>query len=76
MFHPYIKGGTTSIFSKKNGLPSDIIYAIREDNNGRFWVSTNAGLSMYAPLQKTFKNYTTEDGIQNDEFKPHKAPMN
>lgn len=57
----------------KNGLASDIIYAIKEDSNGKFWLSTNSGLSSYDPVTGSFKNYTTEDGLQGDEFKPHSA---
>jgi signal transduction histidine kinase/CheY-like chemotaxis protein len=65
--------GHFTVFTKKDGLASDIIYAIKEDNEGRFWISTNSGLSVYDPAAGTFKNYTTEDGLQGDEFKPHSA---
>ena len=61
------------IFTKKDGLPSDIIYAVREDNNGKLWISTNSGISEYSPGENTFKNYTVEDGLQADEFKSHSA---
>jgi len=61
------------IFTKKDGLPSDIIYAVREDNNGMLWISTNNGISEYNPVNSTFKNYTVEDGLQADEFKSHSA---
>jgi len=61
------------IFTKKDGLPSDIIYAVREDNNGKIWISTNSGLSEYDPATNKFKNYTIEDGLQADEFKSHSA---
>jgi signal transduction histidine kinase/ligand-binding sensor domain-containing protein/DNA-binding response OmpR family regulator len=61
------------IFTKKNGLPSDIIYAAREDNNNKLWISTNSGLSEYDPVTNVFKNFTVDDGLQDDEFKPHCA---
>ena len=61
------------IFTKKDGLPSDIIYAVREDNNGKLWISTNNGISEYNPDNSSFKNYTVEDGLQADEFKSHSA---
>jgi len=61
------------IFTKKDGLPSDIIYAVREDNNNKLWISTNGGLSEYDPVKNSFKNFSTEDGLQDDEFKPHSA---
>jgi signal transduction histidine kinase/ligand-binding sensor domain-containing protein/DNA-binding response OmpR family regulator len=60
-------------FTKKDGLPSDIIYAVREDNNGKIWIGTNNGLSEYDPGTNKFNNYTVEDGLQADEFKSHSA---
>jgi len=61
------------IFTKKDGLPSDIIYAVKEDNNGKIWIGTNNGLSEYDPATNKFSNYTVEDGLQADEFKSHSA---
>lgn len=65
--------GHFTVFTKKDGLPSDVIYAVREDNNGRLWISTNNGLSKLDTRTGRFENYTTEDGLQSDEFKPHSA---
>ena len=65
--------GTFKVFSKKDGLPSDIIYAVREDKKGELWVSTNGGIATFNPGTSKFKNFTTEDGVQGDEFKPHSA---
>ncbi|MGZ3778456.1 MAG: response regulator, partial [Mucilaginibacter sp.] len=71
LFDPATKHFT--VFAKKDGLPSDIIYSVREDDYGKLWISTNSGISMYDPLSNHFKNYTTEDGVAGDEFKPHSA---
>jgi len=65
--------GRFTVFNTKDGLPSDIIYAVREDKKGTLWVSTNNGLSNFDPVKRTFKNYTVEDGLQEDEFKSHSA---
>lgn len=62
-----------TVFTTKDGLPSDVIYAVREDKLGTIWVSTNNGLSNYDPVKRTFKNYTIEDGLQDEEFKSHSA---
>jgi signal transduction histidine kinase/ligand-binding sensor domain-containing protein/DNA-binding response OmpR family regulator len=62
-----------TVYTKKDGLPSDITYAIKEDEKGKLWVSTNNGLSRLDPATGKFKKFTTEDGIQGDEFKPHSA---
>lgn len=69
LFDPVTKHFT--VYNKLSGLPSDIIYAIEEDNGGKLWISTNSGLSRYDRTTGTFQNFTTEDGIQGDEFKPH-----
>ncbi len=65
--------GRFTVFTKKDGLPSDITYSAREDRRGNLWVSTNNGLAMLDPLARKFRNYTQEDGVQGDEFKPHAA---
>jgi len=70
-FDPRTKHFT--VFSKKDGLPSDIIYAALEDDHDKLWVSTNAGLSAYDPATNTFQNFTVEDGLQDEEFKSHSA---
>jgi signal transduction histidine kinase/ligand-binding sensor domain-containing protein/DNA-binding response OmpR family regulator len=71
LFDPQTRRFT--IFTKKEGLPSDVIYAVEEDNYGKLWISTNNGISCYDPAARVFKNYTVEDGLQDDEFKPHSA---
>ncbi|RWY53668.1 hybrid sensor histidine kinase/response regulator [Mucilaginibacter gilvus] len=71
LFDPVTRHFTA--FTKKDGLPSDIIYAAREDDDSKLWVSTNNGLSEFDPAKRTFKNYSVEDGLQEDEFKSHSA---
>jgi signal transduction histidine kinase/ligand-binding sensor domain-containing protein/DNA-binding response OmpR family regulator len=71
MFNPETRRFT--VFTKKDGLPSDIIYAVREGVYNRLWISTNNGLSAYNPVDHVFKNFTIEDGLQDDEFKAHSA---
>ena len=55
-------------YTIKDGLPSEAIYGILEDENGNFWLSTNNGLSRFNPKDKKFKNYNVKDGLQNNEF--------
>lgn len=55
-------------YSKKDGLPNDVIKAILEDDSGNLWVSTNKGLSKFNPTTEVFKNYDGNDGLQNYEF--------
>jgi DNA-binding NtrC family response regulator/ligand-binding sensor domain-containing protein len=55
-------------YTVKDGLPSDAIYGILEDEKGNFWLSTNNGLSRFNPRDGIFKNYNVKDGLQNNEF--------
>ena len=55
-------------FTTQDGLPSDFIYTIIPDETGRFWMSTNRGVTCFDPLKETFSNYTVEDGLQGFEF--------
>lgn len=62
---------TTGEFTQyrlKDGLPNEVIYGIKEDNNRNLWLSTNRGLSCFNPKKKTFRNFSTHDGVQDQEF--------
>lgn len=54
--------------TEKDGLPNNTIYGIVEDNDGNLWLSTNFGLSRYNPANGIFRNFTTSDGLQSNEF--------
>jgi ligand-binding sensor domain-containing protein/two-component sensor histidine kinase len=53
---------------EKDGLPSNVIYGILEDEKGNLWLSSNLGISKFNPKSKSFKNYDREDGLQSNEF--------
>jgi ligand-binding sensor domain-containing protein len=50
-------------FTKKDGLPSDKIYAVRV-GDGRVWAGTDAGLAYYE--DGTWTTLTTADGLAHD----------
>jgi ligand-binding sensor domain-containing protein len=52
----------------KDGLPSDVVYGILEDDHGKLWLSTNYGLSRFDPDTETFRNYDTRDGLLVNEY--------
>ncbi len=72
------RGGGLNLFDRENnrwlaytvedGLPSNVVYGILEDNRGSLWLSTNNGISRFNPEDRTFKNYDSNDGVQADEF--------
>jgi|GEM_PF-571288 len=52
-----------------NGLANNSTYGILPDKNRQFlWVSTNNGLSRLNTGTLKFENFTTADGLQNNEF--------
>jgi signal transduction histidine kinase/ligand-binding sensor domain-containing protein len=60
-----------------DGLPSDAIYGMLEDEQGNLWLSTNQGLSRFDPQRERFANYGVHDGLQGDEFSGgayHRSP--
>lgn len=52
----------------EDGLPSNTIHAIEEDDAGYLWLSTNSGISRFNPHTFEFKNYSMKNGLQNREF--------
>ena len=55
-------------YTTANGLPSDIIYGILEDEQKRLWLSTANGLSRFDPGTESFRNYDVSDGLQSNTF--------
>lgn len=55
-------------YTPHEGLPNNTIHAIQEDYNHNLWLSTNQGLVMYDRSRNSFKNFDTNDGLQNNEF--------
>ena len=59
------------IFSTKtshDGLPSDVIFTITEDEYNTLWMSTENGIVNYNPKNGVFRNYNQFDGIHNEGF--------
>jgi ligand-binding sensor domain-containing protein len=53
-------------FTTNNGLPSNTIYDIIQDENGFIWIATDYGVSKFDGL--TFKNFTVTDGLPGNEI--------
>ncbi len=49
-------------------MSNNFIYGLLEDKVGRFWMSTNFGISVFNPKTFEFKSYTASDGICINEF--------
>ncbi len=55
-------------FSEIDGLPNATIYSGIWDQKGNLWMSTGRGLSCLNLVTREFRNFSTEDGLQGNEF--------
>ncbi len=58
-------------FGRKDGLISNSIWGILEDNNNNLWLKTDNGLFKFNTTTKIIKRYTKEDGISDNFFLPY-----
>jgi signal transduction histidine kinase/ligand-binding sensor domain-containing protein/DNA-binding response OmpR family regulator len=63
-----LSGGSITHYHEGDGLANNMVYGILPDQQGRFWISTNHGLSSFDPGSATFTNYSVSDGLQSNEF--------
>ncbi len=63
------KTGNCVRYTKKDGLPNNVVYTILTDADLNLWMSTNNGLSCFSPEIQKFRNFTQRDGILGNEFK-------
>lgn len=52
----------------REGLRSDVIYSITEDQHGHLWFATEAGLSCYNQQTGRIRNFSRYDGIPDVEM--------
>ncbi|MBK7939878.1 MAG: hypothetical protein IPJ82_23585 [Lewinellaceae bacterium] len=62
------KGKVVAVYSRENGLRNNSTVGILPDEKGNYWLSTFSGLSYFDTKLKTFRNYTTADGLSHNEF--------
>ncbi len=55
-------------YTTSEGLPSNTILQMLEDNNHNLWLSTYNGLCKFHTISKTCRNYTQSDGLQSNQF--------
>lgn len=55
-------------FTLREGLPSNIIYGILEDEERRLWLSSANGLVQFEPRSGKIKTYFKENGLQSNQF--------
>ncbi|MFN8397823.1 MAG: two-component regulator propeller domain-containing protein [Bacteroidia bacterium] len=53
-------------FTKRDGLPSNMVLHLYEDRTGNIWLGTRFGASRYDG--KSLRTFTTKDGLPNDDI--------
>lgn len=59
---------TFSGYNKAQGIASDAIYGLLEDENGRVWISGGKGLSVLDPETGKVTLYDSDHGLQSEDF--------
>lgn len=57
-------------YNQSHGLGSNTVYTLLEDHNGKLWMSTSNGISMFDPAGEVFTNYHRNNGVEISEFTP------
>jgi signal transduction histidine kinase/ligand-binding sensor domain-containing protein/DNA-binding response OmpR family regulator len=60
--------GAIRYVNENDGLSNNQALCILEDKNGNLWISTTRGLSRYNPSTRQFRNFTSREGLRNDQF--------
>lgn len=56
------------VYSVKDGLPDNTVYAILSDRNNNLWLSTNKGICRFDPVTHETRVFHTLHGLPGDEF--------
>ena len=55
-------------YTKRNGLPSNMILRLLEDGRGNLWVTTQTGLAIYDRANGRFRDLSVGDDVMSAEF--------
>ena len=62
------KTNTFKRLTTDDGLPSNTILRLLEDQEGNLWMSTYNGVCRFDKKRKTFRNFSVNDGLQSNQF--------
>ena len=60
--------GEFRVYAERDGLPSNAVAALEQDDTGMLWLSTSRGLSRFDPIAEQFRNYDQTDGLLTHSF--------
>ncbi|HPF51318.1 MAG TPA: two-component regulator propeller domain-containing protein [Draconibacterium sp.] len=60
--------GPLKYYTEDDGLANNQALCILEDDHHLFWISTSNGLSKFDPVHEIFQNFSSRDGLGNNQF--------
>ncbi|MCD8178523.1 MAG: response regulator [Tannerellaceae bacterium] len=70
------ESGESVAYTMADGLASNVICAVKGDEEDCLWVSTHYGISKFDVRTSSFINYYASDGLQGNEFGKNAAIVN
>ena len=62
-------GNTFVRYTSSDGMPSDVVFQIIEDDRGYFWITTDRGLALFDPRAGRVRQvYTVTDRLLSNQF--------
>ena len=62
------KANTIKKYTTSQGLSSNVLNGILQDDKGYLWISSDNGLNRFNTQTELFKIYTTQNGLTHNEF--------
>lgn len=62
------KTNKSTLYGEKTGLANNGIQGIQEDRDGRLWLSSNTGISLFEKTTQKFTNFTKANGLAANQF--------
>ena len=59
---------TFTHFTERDGLSNNILHGLAVDDNGKLWMTSNAGISRFDPETGSFTNFTDANGLASHNF--------
>ncbi|MBK8554320.1 MAG: hypothetical protein IPL65_00460 [Lewinellaceae bacterium] len=65
--------GIVHHYDTRDGLPSNMVNSIVEDEHGDLWISTQKGIVRFNPKSQSFLDLGTDDNLKNNQYNPRAA---
>lgn len=60
-------------YTTKNGLPSDVLFGMLEDDAGQLWIGSTKGLIRFDPRTEKSRIFTQDNGLITNQFNYNSA---